>query len=204
MARPEKIRLGELLVRQKLLSETQLQLALEEQKKSGRKLGRFLVENGLVSEDQIAEAIAKQLDIPFIRLKNFTIKPDTTRLLPEMQARRFRALVLENRGDQILIGMADPTDLVVYDEIARIVKNNIELAVINENELLQTIDRVYRKTDEITDLARELGQDLGDSYIDFASLNNLSGAEDAPVVKLLQSVFDDATQVRASDIHIEP
>lgn len=204
MARPEKIRLGELLVRQKLLSETQLQLALEEQKKSGRKLGRFLVENGLVTEDQIAEAIAKQLDIPFIRLKNFTIKPDTMRLLPEMQARRFRAIVLENRGDQILIGMADPTDLVVYDEISRIVKNNIELAVINENELLQTIDRIYRKTEEITDLARELGQDLGDSYIDFASLNNLSGAEDAPVVKLLQSVFDDATQVRASDIHIEP
>ena len=204
MARPEKIRLGELLVRQKLLFETQLQLALEEQKKSGRKLGRFLVENGLVTEDQIAEAIAKQLDIPFIRLKNFTIKPDTTRLLPEMQARRFRAIVLENRGEQILIGMADPTDLVVYDEISRIVKNNIELAVINENELLQTIDRIYRKTEEITDLARVLGQDLGDSYIDFASLNNLSGAEDAPVVKLLQSVFDDATQVRASDIHIEP
>ncbi len=204
MARPEKIRLGELLVRQKLLSEAQLQLALEEQKKSGRKLGRFLVENGLVTEDQIAEAIAKQLDIPFIRLKNFTIKSDTVRLLPEMQARRFRAIVLENRGDQVLIGMADPTDLMVYDEIARIVKHNIELAVINENELLQTIDRIYRKTEEITDLARELGQDLGDSYIDFASLNNLSGAEDAPVVKLLQSVFDDATQVRASDIHIEP
>lgn len=204
MARPEKIRLGELLVRQKLLSEAQLMLALEEQKKSGRKLGRFLVENGLVTEDQIAEAIAKQLDIPFIRLKNFTIKPDAMRLLPEMQARRFRAIILENRGDQVLIGMADPTDLIVYDEISRIVKHNIELAVINENELLQTIDRIYRKTDEITDLARELGQDLGDSYIDFASLNNLSGAEDAPVVKLLQSVFDDATQVRASDIHIEP
>ncbi|MHB1676605.1 MAG: GspE/PulE family protein [Sulfuriferula sp.] len=204
MARPEKIRLGELLVRQKLLSETQLQLALEEQKKSGRKLGRFLVENGLVTEDQIAEAIAKQLNIPFIRLKNYNIKPDAIRLLPEMQARRFRAIILENRDDQVLIGMADPTDLVVYDEIARIIKNNIELAVINENELLQTIDRIYRKTEEITDLARELGQDLGDSFIDFASLNTLSGVEDAPVVKLLQSVFDDATQVRASDIHIEP
>lgn len=204
MARPEKIRLGELLVRQKLLSEAQLQLALDEQKKSGRKLGRFLVENGLVNEDQIAEAIAKQLNIPFIHLKNYVIKADATRLLPEMQARRFRAIVLENLGDQVLVGMADPTDLVVYDELARILKQPIELAVINENELLQTIDRIYRKTDEITDLARELGQDLGDSYIDFASLNTSPGAEDAPVVKLLQSVFDDATQVRASDIHIEP
>ena len=204
MARPEKIRLGELLVRQKLLSETQLQLALEEQKKSGRKLGRFLVESGFISEDQIAEGIAKQLNIPFIRLKNYHIKADTTRLLPEMQARRFRAIILENRGDSVLVGMADATDLLVYDEIARIVKNNIELAVVNENELLQTIDRIYRKTDEITDLARELEHDLGDGYIDFANLSTQTGAEDAPVVKLLQSVFDDATQVRASDIHIEP
>ena len=204
MARPEKIRLGELLVRQKLLSETQLQLALEEQKKSGRKLGRFLVENGFISEDQIAEAIAKQLNIPFIRLKNYVIKAETTRLLPEMQARRFRAIILENRGDSVLVGMADATDLMVYDEISRIVKNNIELAVVNENELLQTIDRIYRKTDEITDLARELEHDLGDGYIDFTNLSVQTGAEDAPVVKLLQSVFDDATQVHASDIHIEP
>ncbi|WP_124948902.1 GspE/PulE family protein [Sulfuriferula thiophila] len=204
MARPEKIRLGELLVQQKLLSETQLQLALEEQKKSGRKLGRFLVENGFITEDQIADAIAKQLNIPFIQLKNYSIKPETTRLLPEMQARRFRAVVLEDRGDSVLIGMTDPTDLYVYDEIARVVKKTIDLAVVNENALLQTIDRIYRKTGEITDLARELEQDLGDSVVDFSGLGTGSGSEDAPVVKLLQSVFDDATQVHASDIHIEP
>ncbi|ARU31020.1 MSHA biogenesis protein MshE [Sulfuriferula sp. AH1] len=203
MARPEKIRLGELLVRQKLLSETQLQLALEEQKKSGRKLGRFLVENGFITEDQIADAVARQLNIPFIHLKSYSIKPDTTRLLPEMQARRFRAIILEDRGDSVFVGMSDPTDLFVYDEIARVVKKNIELAVVNENALLQTIDRIYRKTGEITDLARELEQDLGDSYVDFG-LGTSPGSEDAPVVKLLQSVFDDATQVRASDIHIEP
>ena len=204
MARPEKIRLGELLVRQKLLSESQLESALEEQKKSGRKLGRFLVENGFITEDQIADAIAKQLNIPFIQLKNYTIKPDTTRLLPEMQARRFRALILEERGDSVFIGMTDPTDLYVYDEITRIIKKNIELAVVNENALLQTIDRIYRKTGEITDLARELEQDMGDSIVDFSGLGTSSGSEDAPVVKLLQSVFDDATQVHASDIHIEP
>ena len=204
MARPEKIRLGELLVQQKLLSEIQLQLALEEQKKSGRKLGRFLVENGFVTEDQIAEAIAKQLNIPFTRLKNYVIKPETTRLLPEMQARRYRAIVLADNGDSILIGMSDPTDLFTYDEIARIIKKDIELAVVNENELLHTIDRIYRKTDEITGFAQELEQDLGDSVIDFSGLGVSPGSEDAPVVKLLQSVFDDATQVHASDIHIEP
>ena len=73
-----------------------------------------------------------------------------------------------------------------------------------KRELLQTIDRVYRRTDEITDFARELEQDLGDTVVDFGALGGTPGLEEAPVVKLLQSVFDDATQVRASDIHIEP
>ncbi|BBP03995.1 MSHA biogenesis protein MshE [Sulfuriferula plumbiphila] len=204
MARPEKVRLGELLVQQKLLSEEQLQLALSEQKRSGRKLGRFFVENGFVTEEQISGALAKQLNIPYIDLKYYNFNPDTVRLLPETQARRFRAIALEDRGSALLLGLADPTDLFAYDEIARSVKRNIELAVVNEGELLQTIDRIYRKTEEITDFARELEQDLGDTYVDFGALGATAGLEEAPVVKLLQSVFDDATQVRASDIHIEP
>jgi MSHA biogenesis protein MshE len=204
MARPEKVRLGELLVQQKLLSEAQLQLALAEQKRSGRKLGRFFVENGFVTEDEISGALAQQLNIPYIDLKYYNFNPDTVRLLPETQARRFRAIVLEDRGGALLFGLADPTDLFAYDEISRIVKRNIELAVVNEGELLQTIDRIYRKTEEITDFARELEQDLGDTYVDFGALGATAGLEEAPVVKLLQSVFDDATQVRASDIHIEP
>jgi MSHA biogenesis protein MshE len=204
MPRPEKIRLGEILVQQKLLSEEQLQFALGEQKRTGRKLGRVFIENGLVSEEQISGAIAKQLNIPYINLKFFNVNPELMRLLPETQARRFRALVLEDRGGTLLIGMADPTDLFAYDEISRIVKRNISLAVVNESELLATVDRIYRRTEEITDFARELEQDLGDSVVDFGGLGGAPGLEEAPVVKLLQSIFDDATQVRASDIHIEP
>ncbi|WP_292934443.1 GspE/PulE family protein [Noviherbaspirillum sp.] len=204
MARPEKVRLGEILVQQKLLSEEQLQFALGEQKRTGRKLGRVFVENGFVTEEQISGALARQLNIPYINLKFFNIDPEVARALPETQARRFRAIALEGRGGSMLIGMADPTDLFAYDEISRTVKRPIELAVVNEGELLQTIDRIYRRTEEITDFARELEEDLGDSYVDFGNLGGAPGIEEAPVVKLLQSVFDDATQVRASDIHIEP
>jgi MSHA biogenesis protein MshE len=204
MARPEKVRLGEILVNQKLLSEEQLGLALADQKRTGRKLGRVFVENGFVSEDQISGALAKQLDIPYINLKFYNTHPETVRLLPETLARRFRALVLEDRGGLLLVGMSDPTDLFAYDEISRIVKKSIELAVVNETEVLAAIDRIYRRTDEITDFARELEQDLGDSFVDFGALAANPGLEEAPIVKLLQSVFDDATQVRASDIHIEP
>jgi MSHA biogenesis protein MshE len=204
MPRPEKIRLGEILVQQKLLSEEQLVFALSEQKRTGRKLGRVFVENGFVSEEQISGALAKQLNIPYVNLKFFKINPDTVRVLPESQARRFRAMVLEDRGAELLIGMADPTDLYAYDEVSRLVKRSITLAVVNEGELLQAIDRIYRRTEEITDFARELEEELGDSIVDFGSLGLATGLEEAPIVKLLQSVFDDATQVRASDIHIEP
>ena len=204
MGRPQKIRLGEILLQQKLISEEQLQLALIEQKRSRRKLGRVFVDSGFVSEDTISGALARQLNIPYIHLKQYSLKQQAVQRLPEMQARRFRAIVLEDQANLLLVGMADPTDLFAYDEIARITKRNISLAVVNEQELLQAIDRMYRRTEEITTLARELEQELGDDVIDFGALGLSAGAEEAPVVRLLQTVFDDATQVHASDIHIEP
>ncbi|KKO65021.1 Type II secretion system protein E [Janthinobacterium sp. KBS0711] len=204
MARPEKVRLGEILVQQKLLTEEQLGQALTEQKRSGRKLGRVFVEHGFVTEEQISGALARQLDIPYINLKFFNINPELVRLLPETQARRFRALVLEDRREGLLVGMSDPTDLFAYDEISRLVKRQIELAVVNETEVLAAIDRIYRRTEDISTLTRELEQDLGDVSVDFGALAANPGLEEAPIVKLLQSVFEDATQVRASDIHIEP
>ncbi|TFW30990.1 GspE/PulE family protein [Massilia horti] len=204
MARPEKVRLGEILVQQKLLSEDQLNSALAEQKRSGRKLGRVFVDNGFVTEEQISGALARQLNIPYINLKFYNINAEVVRLLPETAARRFRALVLEDRRETVLVGVSDPTDLFAYDEIARLLRKGVELAVVNETEVLAAIDRIYRRTGEITGLARELEQDMGDAFVDFGALAANPGLEEAPIVKLLQSVFDDATQVRASDIHIEP
>lgn len=204
MARPERIRIGEILVLLKLVSQEQVKLALEQQKHSGRKLGRIFMENGIVTEEHIAEALAKQLNIPYINLKHYNINADTVRKLPGIQARRQRALVLEDRKSTYLVGMVDPTDLLAYDELSRLLKRNLELAVVTEGMLLEVIGRVYRRTEEISGLARELEQDVGDTYIDFGALTASLGVEEAPVVKLLQSVFEDATQVGTSDVHIEP
>ena len=204
MARPEKVRLGDLLVQQKLISLDQLQFALEQQKRSGRKLGRVLVDNGFISEDQISEALAKQLNVPFINLKYYNANLEIVRRLPENQARRFRALALEERNGAILIGMTDPTDLFAFDEISRILKRDIDVAVVTEGQLLETIDRVYRRTDEISGLAKEISEELGEGYIDFGALSDTVGTEEAPVVKLLQTMFEDAAQIGASDVHIEP
>ncbi|KXB30253.1 MSHA biogenesis protein MshE [Dechloromonas denitrificans] len=206
MPPPQKVRLGDLLIQQGLLTEEQLKLSLDEQKRTGRKLGRVFVESGYVTEEGISQALARQLRIPFIDLKSFTPKPDLIKLLPEAPARRFRAMVLDQLPDgQLQIGMSDPTDLQAYDEISRLVKREIDLAVLTESQLLAMIDRVYHRGEQITGLAKELTAELGDMPIEFGDLLGLSpGAEDAPVVKLLQTVFDEAMRLRASDIHFEP
>ena len=204
MGRPEKIRLGDLLIAQKIISQEQLRLALEQQKKSGRRLGRVLIDQGFASDEQICEAISRQLNVPYVNLKFYNFNNDLVRRLPEAQARRFRAVVLEEKRASYLVGMADPTDLFAFDELARLLKRDIEAAVVSEPLLLQTIDRIYRRTEQISGLAKELERDLGDSYIDFGALGASAGAEEAPVVKMLQSIFEDAVQVNASDVHIEP
>ena len=205
MGRPEKVRLGEILVQQKYLTEDQLKGALDEQKKSGRRLGRVFIEKGFVTEEQISEALARQLNVPYINLKHFNAKREVIIKLPETLARRFRAVVLEDAGAAYKVGMADPTDLQAYDELVRVLKRDIELAVVTETELLKTIDRSYRRTEQIVGLAQELGTELGDvAAVDFGALALTPGLEEAPVVKLLQTMFEDAIQQRASDIHIEP
>jgi len=205
MARPEKIRLGDLLIKQGLLTQDELENALKEQKITGRKLGRVIVDSGLVTEEAISKALARQLGADYVDLKVFQPQPALVKLLPEAQARRFRALVLDERNGMLRVGMSDPTDLSAFDEVARIVRRDIDLAVVAEGQLLPLLDRVYRRTEEISSLAKDLTQEMGDIPIEFGSgLSLAPGAEDAPVVRLLQTVFEEAQKMRASDIHVEP
>jgi MSHA biogenesis protein MshE len=159
MARPEKFRLGEILVQQNLLSQDQLQAALDEQKKTGRKLGRVFVDKGFVTEEQISEAIARQINAPYINLKYFNIKPAMVRLLPESQARRFRALVLEDLGTAWRVGMADPTDLFAYDEVIRILRRDIEVCVVTESSCSRPSTRLRTHRGDQRPRARNSGRD---------------------------------------------
>ncbi len=200
----KKIRIGDLLVEHSIISQEILEKALSEQKKSGRKLGHVLVENGYVDEDQILEVLSEQLKIPFIDLKHYKFNPDVVRKLPEVQARRFRAIPLAGDDKGLLVGMADPTDIFAYDEMSRILKVPLRLAVVRESDLLHTVDIVYRKTDQITGFAEELSDEFTEGDVDLQALVSDADLADAPVVKLLQSLFEDAIQINASDIHIEP
>jgi MSHA biogenesis protein MshE len=198
-----KLRLGDVLVEQQLISADQLTQALELQRATGKKLGRILIEANLITEEALAHVLARQLRAPFVNLKTFPLKTELVRLLPETPARRFRALVLEERGDTLLVAMADPLDLFGFDELAKILKRRLAMAVVADSQLAAVFDKHYRRSDEITGLAKALEKDIGDA-VDFGTLQASVGQEGAPVVRLLQSVFEDATRAGASDVHIEP
>jgi MSHA biogenesis protein MshE len=204
MNRRQKIRIGDLLVQERVISESQLEQALSEQKVSGRKLGRVLVDLGYVTEAQILELLSKQLDIPNVDLRHFRFDPELARLLPETHARRYRALPLIREAGAVLVAMADPTDIFAFDEVSRLLSEPVKTAIVREADLLRTIDMVYRRTEEITSLAEELGEELGAGDFDLDELLEREELTDTPVLKLLQSMFTDAVQVGASDIHIEP
>ncbi|MEW5757269.1 MAG: GspE/PulE family protein [Pseudomonadota bacterium] len=202
--RPKKIRLGDLLVEQGAISNDQLMAALQEQKSTGNKLGRVLIDSGYITEDKLLNILARQLNIDYIDLKTINIQPEVAKLIPEVQARRHRVIALEADERGVLIGMTDPSNLFAYDEVARLVNRPLRLAVVKEAELLHAIDTVYRRTSEINNIAAELDQQILSYEESVANRMVSEGVTDAPVVKLLNTILEDAVQVRASDIHIEP
>ena len=200
----KKIRIGDLLVQHRIISHEQLMTALVEQKKSGRKLGRTLIDLNFIKETDLLNFLSRQLQIPFLDIAQYKRKPEICKELPENLARRFRVMLLESTNHDVLLAMADPTDLMAMDEIGRILKKRIRQAVVKESDLLNAIDQAYRRTEEITTLAGQLSEELAENQFDFNTLLSSSEINDAPVVKLLQSIFEDALQTNASDIHIEP
>ena len=199
-----KMRLGDLLVHENIISSEQLDNALAAQRTSGRKLGDTLIDLGFIGEPQLLRFLAQQLNIPFLDITQRRIDPEQAQLIPETYARRYRALVLEADDDEVLLGMSDPTDLGGLDQLGPLVAPRIiELAIVQENQMLEAFDSVYRRTQDIASFAEKLGEEYADEAdFELSALDDTTS--DATVVKLLHSIFEDAVQVRASDIHIEP
>ncbi|WP_028775058.1 GspE/PulE family protein [Shewanella waksmanii] len=201
-----KMRLGDLLVQEHIISEAQLMQALSEQKNSGKKLGRTLIDLNSITEEQLLQFLSQQLNIPFLDISRRPIKPEVVNLLPEVQARRYRALVVEDNDDSVLVAMSDPADLQAMDNLEeQLMPKRLTIAVVTESQLLDAFDNLYRRTDEIAQIAGKLEEEYAaDDQFDLASLTDADSDNETTVVKLLQSIFEDAVQMRASDIHIEP
>jgi MSHA biogenesis protein MshE len=206
MAAPKlKMRLGDLLVHEHIITNEQLMQALNSQKATGRKLGDTLIELGHIGERQLQEFLAQQLNVPFLDISHRRIPNEVASLLPEVHARRLRALIIEDQGESVLLGMSDPADLSGLDQLERMLEpKKINLAVVMESQLYQAFDGLYRRTADIESFASQLEEEY-EQTTDFDLSSRFSDdSGDATVGKLLQSVFEDAVQMRASDIHIEP
>ena len=199
-----RMRLGDLMVAENIITEPQLMDALKAQKSSGKKLGGALIDLGYLTEVELLTFLAQQLNVEFVDISQRKIGPKIAQQLPEVHARRHRALVIADDGMVVTLAMNDPADMYAVDAIELLLSpKQISLAAITESQILEAFDQIYRRTQDIAAFAELLSEEHGDED-EFKLVGLAESDEDATVVKLLQSIFEDAIQVKASDIHIEP
>ena len=202
-------RLGELLVRENMISPQQLQAAQDEQKKSGTRLGASLVKMGVVNEQDLLSFLSKQYHVPSINLDDFKIDPEVLKLVSEEVAVKHQVVPVHRAGASLVVAMADPSNIFAIDDIKFLTGYNVEVVVANEGQIQKAIERYYKTGGQ--DSYDEVMQGFDEGEIEFGgdeeSLNALDlekGAEDAPVVKLVNLILVDAIKKGASDIHVEP
>jgi len=202
-------RLGELLVRENMITLQQLQQAQDESTKSGGRLGGALVKMGMVQEGDLLNFLSKQYHVPAINLDEFEIEPDIVKLLTEEVAVKHQAVPVHRAGAALVVAMADPSNIYAIDDIKFLTGYNIEVVVASETQIAKAIEKYYRTGSEQT--YEDVMQGLDEGEIAFGeedeSVNVLDlekSAEDAPVVKLVNLILIDAIKKGASDIHVEP
>ncbi len=206
------LKLGELLLKAKLIDQAQLDKALEEQKQLGGRLGEHLVRLGVVSEEDILDCLSQQYGVPSINLKHFDIDEAIIRLIPADVARKYQFIPVSKTGATLTVAMADPTNVFAMDDITFITGYRVEPVVASEDALREAIDKYYgtshalelKKVMEDLSTVEEASLEVleEDEELDTATLE--AGADEAPVVRLVNLILTDAIKRGASDIHIEP
>jgi type IV pilus assembly protein PilB len=200
-------RLGELLVRNKLIDEKQLAKALEEQRASGGRLGASLVKLGYLKEEDLAAFLSRQYGVPSINLAEFEIDPNVIKLVSTEVAQKYQLVPVNRAGSTLIVAMADPSNIFAIDDIKFMTGYNVEVVVAAEASIKAAIDKYYDQSASFDDVMGNL-EDIDlevvddDEQIDVGALERAT--EDAPVVKLVNLILTDAIKKRASDIHIEP
>ena len=209
-------RLGELLVRENLISLQQLQKAQEAQKVGGGKLGYQLTKLGYIEESQLTEFLSRQYGVPAINLAEFEIDADVIKLIPKEVAEKHQVVPVNRAGGSLIVAMSDPSNIFAIDDIKFLTGYNIEVVVSAEASIQAAILKYYNSGANSNDMFAKLGtiDDIMsgfDEEVDFAEREQEANAfdlekaaEDAPVVKLVNLILVDAIKKGASDTHIEP
>lgn len=199
-----QFKLGDLLVQTGNLSEESLQSVLAEQRSSKKRLGEILVEKRLLSERQLAEVLSRQLKIPLISLARYRPMGEALRLVPESVARRLELVplaILDN--NRLMVAMADPLNVLAVDEIRILTGMDVELGIATPAEIFRDLDKFYQVQGSLDDAMVEVVESTGGA-VDLDREGKTASADDAPVVKLVNSMMEQAVREMASDIHIEP
>ena len=200
-------RLGELLVRNKLINEMQLAKALEEQRASGGRLGTSLVKLGIIRDEDLAAFLSRQYGVPSINLSEFEIDQNVVKLVSPDVAKKYQLVPVNRAGSTLIVAMADPSNIFAIDDIKFMTGYNVEVVVATETCIKAAIDQYYDQSasyddvmGNLEDIALEVVEE--DDQVDIGAL--AKATEEAPVVKLVNLILTDAIKKRASDIHIEP
>lgn len=200
-------RLGELLVRNKLITDVQLAKAVEDQKVQGGRLSMSLVKLGFMKELDLASFLSKQYGVPSINLAEFDIDPTVIRLIPPDVAQKYHLVPINRAGSTLIVAMADPSNIFAIDDIKFMTGYNVEVVVAPDSSIKEAIDRYYDQSATLADVMNDL-EDIDLEVVDESDQTDVRdlerASEDAPVVKLVNLILTDAIKKKASDIHIEP
>jgi len=202
-------RLGDILVKNNLITNEQLSRALEEQKLSGNQLriGSILVSQKHLTEEQLTSFLSKQYSVPSVNLSDFEIDPTVIKIIPPDVAQKYQLIPVNRAGATLIIAVSDPSNLFAIEDIKFMTGFNIEIVVASERDIKTSIDKYYDQSSSLADVMNDLDvEDLeivGDEeQVDLGSLERAT--EDAPVVKMVNAILQDAIKKKASDIHVEP
>ncbi|HEU4385888.1 MAG TPA: ATPase, T2SS/T4P/T4SS family, partial [Anaeromyxobacteraceae bacterium] len=202
-------RLGELLVRENLISLQQLQKAQDEQRKNGGRIGSLLVKQGSIAEADLTNFLSKQYGVPAIGLKDFEIDEEVIRLIPRATAEKHQVIPVNRAGSSLIIAMSDPSNIFAIDDIKFLTGYNVEVVVASEQSIRESIEHYYAEKGPDLD---EVMQGFDDSEVsiiegevdDINVVDLEKSAGEAPVVKLVNLILLDAIKKGASDVHVEP
>jgi len=193
--------LGTLLLERALVTEEQLENALEEQRQSRKSLGRVLIDAGIVSESDLVSTLAARIGLEFVDLLDYSIDPSAVGLISDSLARRFQAVPIGWEDNRLVVAMADPSNVVAIDDIRTITGAEVRTVVATRGSILETIEKHQRMEGNAEDASALAASEM-EAEDDLSRVKEVT--EDAPIVKLVNLLISQAVADRASDIHIEP
>ncbi len=202
-------KIGDLLVKENLITSSQLKQAQEALKQGGGRLYQMLVKLDIIDEEGLTNFLSKQYGVPSIDLKEFDIDPEVIKLLPKEVVEKYQILPVNRAGCTLILAMADPSNIYAIDDVKFLTGYNVEVVVAPETDLLEMINKYYEVALGVDQIMGEMGEvseaiELSEGDIDASIVDLEKSAEEAPVIKLVNLVMIDAMRRNASDIHMEP